>query len=123
MCDLVQPEQANTRGHSVRSSRLKGRFLSRSPRCFGLFGDTSIVTNWKYETSRQDLTRKLCFAAGPATYFIKLLDEGKIPYRKVGSYRRVKASDVLAYIKEYQQVATQAMRKLVAESQALGLYE
>lgn len=56
-------------------------------------------------------------------YFIKLLDEGQIPFRKVGSYRRVKAADVLAYIKEYQQSATEAMRELVAESQALGLYE
>jgi len=48
-------------------------------------------------------------------YFIKLLDEGQIPFRKVGSYRRVKAADVLAYIKEYQQGATQAMRELVAD--------
>lgn len=55
-------------------------------------------------------------------YFIKLLDEGKIPFRKVGTYRRVKAADVLAYIKEYQQAATEAMREMVAESQALGLY-
>lgn len=55
-------------------------------------------------------------------FFIKLLEDGKIPYRKVGSYRRVKAQDVLAYIKEYQQTATEAMREMVAESQALGLY-
>lgn len=55
-------------------------------------------------------------------YFIKLLDEGKIPYRKVGAYRRIRAQDVLAYIKEYQEAATQAMRELVAESQAMGLY-
>ena len=55
-------------------------------------------------------------------YFIKLLEEGRIPFRKVGAYRRVKASDVLTYIKEYQHAATQDMRELVAESQALGLY-
>ena len=55
-------------------------------------------------------------------YFIKLLEEGQIPFRKVGAYRRVKASDVLAYIKEYQRGATEAMRELVEESQALGLY-
>lgn len=55
-------------------------------------------------------------------YFIKLLDEGKIPFRKVGTYRRVKTQDVVAYIDEYQKAATQAMRELVAESQALNLY-
>jgi excisionase family DNA binding protein len=55
-------------------------------------------------------------------YFIKLLDDGQIPFRKVGTYRRVRAADVLAYIKEYQQGAARAMQELVAESQALGLY-
>ena len=55
-------------------------------------------------------------------YFINLLDEGKISYRKVGYDRRVKACDVLAYIKEYQEAAAQAMQELVAESQAMGLY-
>ena len=72
------------------------------------------------ELTTQQAADLLCVSR---PYFIKLLDEGQIPFRKVGSYRRVKASDVLAYIKEYQQGATNAMRELVAESQALGLYE
>ena len=72
------------------------------------------------ELSTQQGADLLCVSR---PYFIKLLDEGQIPFRKVGTYRRVKATDVLAYIKEYQQGATQAMKELVAESQALGLYE
>ncbi len=56
------------------------------------------------------------------SYFIKLLDEGKIIYSRAGYDRRVKTSDVLAYIKEYQESAAQAMQELVAESQAMGLY-
>lgn len=71
------------------------------------------------ELTTQQAAALLCVSR---PYFIKLLDEGKIPFRKVGTYRRVKAADVLAYIKEYQQAATEAMRELVAESQALGLY-
>jgi len=71
------------------------------------------------ELSTQQGADLLCVSR---PYFIKLLDEGQIPFRKVGTYRRVKATDVLAYIKEYQQGATQAMRELVAESQTLGLY-
>ena len=71
------------------------------------------------ELSTQQGADLLCVSR---PYFIKLLDEGQIPFRKVGTYRRVKATDVLAYIKEYQQGATQAMRELVAESQALALY-
>jgi excisionase family DNA binding protein len=71
------------------------------------------------ELTTQQAADLLCVSR---PYFIKLLDEGQIPFRKVGAYRRVKAADVLAYIKEYQQSATQAMRELVEESQALGLY-
>lgn len=71
------------------------------------------------ELTTQQAADLLCVSR---PYFIKLLDEGKIPFRKVGTYRRVKAVDVLQYIKEYQQAATEAMRELVAESQALGLY-
>lgn len=71
------------------------------------------------ELTTQQAADLLCVSR---PYFVKLLDEGQIPYRKVGSYRRVKATDVLAYIKEYQQGASEAMREMVAEAQAMGLY-
>src|SRR6185503_443775 len=65
-CDSRPPAPESLHRQGVRSSHLKGRFLNRSPRCFWLFGETSIVTNWDYEKLRQDLTRQLCFVAGPA---------------------------------------------------------
>ena len=81
-------------------------------------GNAVSVVPIQAELSTQQGADLLCVSR---PYFIKLLDGGEIPFRKVGTYRRVKATDVLAYIKEYQQGATQAMRELVAESQALGL--
>ena len=34
------------------------------------------------------------------TYLVRLIDEGRIPAHMVGSHRRLKASDVLAYRRE-----------------------
>ena len=53
-------------------------------------------------------------------YFVKLIDEGKIPCRTVGRYRRVRYEDLL----KYQQLADarrqSAMDSLVAQAQELG---
>lgn len=56
-------------------------------------------------------------------YFIKLLEAGKMPYRKVGEQRRVRYADLLRYIQEYRQAATAALDEMAAEAQRLGLYE
>lgn len=48
-------------------------------------------------------------------YLIRLLEEGKIPYRKVGSHRRV-----LAY-RETSRQQERELFQLIDESQALGL--
>jgi excisionase family DNA binding protein len=54
-------------------------------------------------------------------YFVKLLDEGKIPHRSVGSRRRVLLADVLEF-KEREVVARhKGLDDLVAEAQRLGM--
>jgi excisionase family DNA binding protein len=54
-------------------------------------------------------------------HFIKLLDEKKIDFRKVGTHRRVKYSDVLRF-KEMQAATTRAtLDELAAEAQALDM--
>jgi excisionase family DNA binding protein len=55
-------------------------------------------------------------------YFIKLLEQGQIPYRKVGEQRRVRYHDLLAYIEAYQKEATAALDEMAAEAQQSGLY-
>ena len=56
-------------------------------------------------------------------YFVKLLEQGRIPFRKVGEQRRVRYRDLLRYLEEYQRDAAAAVSALTAEAQALGLYE
>ena len=54
-------------------------------------------------------------------HLVKLLDEGAIPSRKVGSHRRVRLADLLAYRKELEAKRHEALDELVALSQDLGL--
>jgi hypothetical protein len=52
-----------------------------------------------------------------------LLEEGKIPFRKVGSHRRVRLDDLLVYKDERDRERRSALNELAAESQELGLYD
>jgi excisionase family DNA binding protein len=55
-------------------------------------------------------------------YFVKLLERGNIPFRKVGPRRRVYLRDLLRYVEETGDVASQALDAMAAENQRLGLY-
>lgn len=54
---------------------------------------------------------------------IKMLDAGKIPYRKVGAHRRVRSEDAMRYLQNERTRRAQVMEELAAETKKLGLYE
>jgi excisionase family DNA binding protein len=56
-------------------------------------------------------------------YLIKLLDAGKIPHRKVGRHRRILMKDLSRYKAQSDAESERFMDQLVAESQAMGLYD
>lgn len=54
-------------------------------------------------------------------YFIKLLDENRIPYRKVGTHRRIRYSDLLDFKNNEEQSREAALDELAAQAQKLGM--
>jgi excisionase family DNA binding protein len=55
------------------------------------------------------------------TYVLKLLDEGKLPYRHVGAHRRIPYADLIAYRDDQQARSRAAMDQVYAIDRELGL--
>ena len=55
------------------------------------------------------------------THLVQLLDEGRIPCRKVGSHRRVRAEDILAWRRQTEVRRHEALDGLTARDQRHGL--
>ena len=56
-------------------------------------------------------------------FFVKLLEEGKMPFRLVGAHRRILYRDVAHFIETEEARRVKVMEELVAETERLGLYE
>ena len=54
-------------------------------------------------------------------YVVKLLDEGKIPSRAVGRFRRVRFDDLMAYKQKDDESRAKVLEQLAADAQELGM--
>jgi len=54
-------------------------------------------------------------------FFVQLLDVGELPFRKVGTRRRVRLQDVMDYKSDLYEKRLQTLNGLTAYDQALGL--
>lgn len=54
-------------------------------------------------------------------FLIRLLEEGRIPFRKVGSHRRVRLEDAVRYKREIDTERRKALDALAAEAQSLDM--
>ncbi len=54
-------------------------------------------------------------------YLIGLLDAGKLPFRLVGTHRRIRYEDVMAFRQRSEAERRQALDELAAEAQRLGM--
>lgn len=56
-------------------------------------------------------------------YLVELLENGAMPFHKVGSHRRVLAEDLVVYKEQRDAERRKALQDVVEESEALGLYD
>jgi excisionase family DNA binding protein len=54
-------------------------------------------------------------------YVVKLLDEGKMPSRTVGKFRRVRFDDLMEYKQKDDEYRRKVLDQLTAEAQELGM--
>jgi excisionase family DNA binding protein len=54
-------------------------------------------------------------------YLVRLLEEGKIPFHKVGTHRRIRFEDVVRYREDRQKTSQDALQKLANQAQELGM--
>lgn len=54
-------------------------------------------------------------------HLVQLLDERKIPCRRVGTHRRLRAEDILRYKRRTEQQRREVLEELAAHDQKLGL--
>lgn len=57
------------------------------------------------------------------TFLCKLLESGEIPFHKVGSHRRIRAEDVLAYQEARDNVRRSKLKELTKLAQEMGGYD
>lgn len=56
-------------------------------------------------------------------FLLKLLEQGEIPYIKVGSHRRIRFEDLMAYKQQRYLKRRQSLKELTHFSQDEGFYE
>ena len=56
-------------------------------------------------------------------HFVKLLEDGEIPYTKVGKHRRVKVEDVMTYKKAMKEKQEKLLMEMMREDEEAGLYD
>lgn len=54
-------------------------------------------------------------------FVVKLIDEGKLPFRKVGAHRRIKFEDLMAFKTSIDNSRHEALNKLVEQAQELDM--
>jgi excisionase family DNA binding protein len=54
-------------------------------------------------------------------FLVSLLEERKLPFRKVGTHRRILYSDLMAYKRQEDEARRSVLRELAKQAQELGL--
>jgi excisionase family DNA binding protein len=81
-------------------------------------GDTATVVRTPREVTTQQAAEVLNVSRPTV---VRLIDEGALPARKVGSHRRVPLADLLTYRDQMIAQRRQVLKDMVRDAEALGL--
>lgn len=81
-------------------------------------GDAPSVLNRDQEITTQ-AAADLLNVSRPT--FVKMLEDGKIPFHRIGTHRRLKLADVLSYRESRSRSRMEALDQLLHEERELGL--
>lgn len=56
-------------------------------------------------------------------HVVKLLEQGKIPFTKIGKHRRVRYEDVMKYRKAMKEAQKQHLKNMMLDDEEAGLYD
>jgi len=56
-------------------------------------------------------------------HVVKLLEQGKIPFTKIGKHRRVRYEDVMKYRKAMKEAQRQLLKDMMRDDEEAGLYD
>jgi excisionase family DNA binding protein len=56
-------------------------------------------------------------------FLVKLLESGEIPFHRVGTHRRIRFRDLMAYRRRREQAEAGALDEMARMAQEMGLYE
>lgn len=83
-------------------------------------GRVAVVTAQKDEMTPNEAAE---FLNVSRPYLLRLLDEGTLPFRLVGTHRRIPSDALARYKHEQRARSRKAIDELIKADQALGLYE
>lgn len=83
-------------------------------------GNSIAIIHYEQELTTQQAADLLSVSR---PYLIKLLENGQIPYHRVGSHRRIRLGDLLDYKRSRDRLRKDHLNEIVRVSESLGLYE
>jgi len=114
---VAAPELVSSSGERVAIPEGVARALARVAREMAKGNSVAVVAVHHELTTHE--AAALLHVSRP--HLIRMLDEGRLPFRKVGSHRRVRFDDVAAFRAREEARREALLARIAKESQDLGL--